>query len=75
MEHSTPENGMHTLTYTSIPYLQQNNDIALVFLGQNAIFNERVRPICLAQNSDYVTGASTIVTGWGVQAFCKSILV
>ncbi|XP_047471146.1 venom serine protease 34-like [Penaeus chinensis] len=47
----------------------QDNDIALVFLGQNAVFNERVRPICLAQEADYVTGASTIVTGWGVEAF------
>nr|XP_027234442.1 chymotrypsinogen A-like [Penaeus vannamei] len=55
--------------------ITQNNDIALVFLGQNAIFNERVRPICLAQNSDYVTGASTIVTGWGVQAFSSSTAV
>lgn len=64
---------LHILTYTPIPHLQQDNDIALVFLGQNAVFNERVRPICLAQNADYVPGASTIVTGWGVEVFCMAL--
>ncbi|XP_042868381.1 chymotrypsinogen A-like [Penaeus japonicus] len=60
------------ITHPNYDEVTQDNDIALVFLGQNAVFNERVRPICLAQNADYVPGASTIVTGWGVEVFSST---
>uniref|UniRef100_A0A8C1LB15 Uncharacterized protein n=1 Tax=Cyprinus carpio TaxID=7962 RepID=A0A8C1LB15_CYPCA len=47
-----------------------DNDIALLRLSSTVTFNNYIRPVCLAaQNSAFISGTSSWITGWGdVQA-------
>uniref|UniRef100_A0A8C2L6Z0 Uncharacterized protein n=1 Tax=Cyprinus carpio TaxID=7962 RepID=A0A8C2L6Z0_CYPCA len=54
-------------SYNSNP---NDNDIALLQLSSTVTFNNYIRPVCLAaQNSAFISGTSSWITGWGdVQA-------
>ncbi|KAK7072085.1 Testisin [Halocaridina rubra] len=53
-------------THPDYDDISQNNDIALVYLGQDVTFNNRIKPICLSQAGDFVAGDKLVTTGWGV---------
>ncbi|XP_043098417.1 transmembrane protease serine 9-like [Puntigrus tetrazona] len=43
-----------------------DNDIALLRLSSTVTFNDYIRPVCLAaQNSVFISGTSSWITGWG----------
>ncbi|XP_042609386.1 tryptase-like isoform X1 [Cyprinus carpio] len=47
-----------------------NNDIALLRLSSSVIFTNYIRPVCLAaENSNFPSGTSSWITGWGQTAF------
>ena len=48
------------------PWLNINNDIALIQLSSPVVLGERVSPVCLAETSDNFTAGTVCVTsGWG----------
>lgn len=44
---------------------RQSNDIALLHLSENAVFNDDVWPVCLPNRTLDVTGKTATVAGWG----------
>lgn len=44
---------------------RQSNDIALLRLSKNAVFNDDVWPACLPNRRLNVTGMNATVAGWG----------
>ncbi len=53
-------------SYNSNTY---NDDIALLRLSSSVNFTNYIRPVCLAaENSDFPSGTSSWITGWGQTA-------
>ncbi|XP_066950882.1 uncharacterized protein [Macrobrachium rosenbergii] len=53
-------------THPDYDKISQDNDIALIYLGRQATFNSRVKPICLGAAQDVNAGDKAVVAGWGV---------
>ncbi|CAL4084441.1 unnamed protein product, partial [Meganyctiphanes norvegica] len=41
------------------------NDISLIELKEDLVFNSRISPVCLADATDFVVGRQGVATGWG----------
>ncbi|XP_042889418.1 chymotrypsin B-like [Penaeus japonicus] len=49
--------------------LQEENDIALLYLGGLISFGTGVQPICIANPEDFSVGQKVIAVGWGLTDF------
>ncbi|XP_053676663.1 uncharacterized protein LOC128726846 [Anopheles nili] len=54
--------------YTSIGFL---NDIALLRLQEQVVYQKHIRPICLPEPSDVFDGQLCTSTGWGMEAHTR----